>query len=153
MKSQDTGLFSQREPLQEGRKILSHYYERLGCNAELNICDDGYSLKVQPITSDFEIQDFHERVEKIEVPNYEIVERFFKSDSVNLLLVPVTSESMNDFVWTYIETFYSDIAEIEALTYATATLENMIYSLESIVSDELLKKYLSELDKYLCIIS
>lgn len=105
----------------------------------LQIVDEGYVVDAVPIASKNGNVSFGElcrRVDKLEFEKYIIVDISFSMRAVNMVLVPTTEETMNDFVWNYIMCHFPFNNELEALSLAIGVLERMVEPLSKEIKSE-----------------
>lgn len=107
---------------------------------QMTITDDGYivdALPLAPYGKELTEDTIFMRVDRLEFGDYIITDITFSKKNVSFVLVPVTYDAMNRFVWNYIGCYFPFVDEIESLSIAIGVLEHMAEPLGSTVKAEL----------------
>lgn len=111
----------------------------------MSITDDGYVVEAESVTCRDCANSFSElckRVDNLKFENYSIVDIDFSEDKVTLVLVPITADAMNRFVWNYIACYFPFVSELEALSLTIGILERMIEPIGK--ARKVLEKYIAD---------
>lgn len=106
----------------------------------ITITDDGYVVDAKAAFSyntEVPFSEICERVDGLEFKDYIIVDITFSRTNVNLVLVPITKDAMNRFIWNYITCYFPFVNEVESLSLAIGVLERMIEPIGGEVQEEL----------------
>lgn len=107
--------------------------------SELAITDDGYVVDAVVVIGNDKMVSVEElcmRVDGLEFQNYMIVDIVFSVSKVNLVLVPITADAMNKFIWNYVMCYFPFVDELKSLLLAVSVLEHIVEPLSKEVKKE-----------------
>lgn len=93
--------------------------------------EDGYEIRFNPeeknIITEETREDWLKRVEQVDFKGFIVADVQIEFDNITVMLVPLTFEEMNDFIWRYVEKYgvrNKKLATI--LGEATCVLQKML---------------------------
>lgn len=126
--------------LEEKREIESFVTSNNAMLTEFGIFDEGYRVRIEVKLKDMPRSKVCELMDEIDFKGYFVSDFHYFNNGMEAMLVPITQDTMNEFVWSYIAEYLSVHAEVEALNIAVGVLEHMIEPLSKSVQEEY-KKY------------
>ncbi len=105
------------------------------------VTDDGYELYVTYYGEDVSHDEICKRIDNLKFNQYVVSDVTYLERDVYIMLVPITEESMNGFVWNYVTSYFQFDKEIEALSAAIAVLERLIEPLGE-KENEIMESYI-----------
>ncbi|MBR5227577.1 MAG: hypothetical protein IKV94_02970 [Clostridia bacterium] len=126
----------QQEGLLREREKLSNALERQGARLmTFMLYEEGYQLEFRPIKEGMSRTELYDFYDGIKFEGYIPVTMLYTDDSQISILAPTAYNTMNDFLWNYIETYLPSSEEAMALGLAVGALENIIDCLPEAVKE------------------